>query len=215
MLLIKDLGQCPDTINLSTGNVNHRHMGLFKCPDCNQTFKLRWDRGHKQQRCQPCAARHSQTTHGKSDHPLYELWQDLKKRCYNPKHRKYKNYGAKGITVSGSWKDNFKQFYDDNINAWEPGLGLELIEPEKGYSKENTRWIPVKELTNKAKYKRPVVQLLPGSPMVKVTEYESIVEASKKTGISTGAIRSCLTKRTKSSGKFVWLYKDEYESCQK
>lgn len=42
------------------------------------------------------------------DHPLskniaYKHWVKMIERCYNPMHRKYKFYGAKGVTVCEEW----------------------------------------------------------------------------------------------------------------
>lgn len=35
---------------------------------------------------------------------LYNLWRSMLVRCYDKSHQSYKNYGAKGITVSKNWK---------------------------------------------------------------------------------------------------------------
>lgn len=42
----------------------------------------------------------------------YTLWKGLIGRCYNPKRRDYKNYGAKGVTVCDRWKC-FANFMED------------------------------------------------------------------------------------------------------
>ena len=42
----------------------------------------------------------------------YTLWKGLIERCYNPKRRDYKNYGAKGVTVCDRWKC-FANFMED------------------------------------------------------------------------------------------------------
>ena len=38
------------------------------------------------------------------------------------------------------------------------------------------------------------------------TTYESLIAASKETGISAGSISSCLTRRTKTAGGYRWDY---------
>lgn len=40
------------------------------------------------------------TTHGMSELPEYGVWQDIKKRCFNPKHKFWDYYGGRGITMS-------------------------------------------------------------------------------------------------------------------
>ena len=51
-----------------------------------------------------------QTKHGLSRHKLHGLLSSIKKRCYNPNERAYKNYGGRGITVCDEWKNNFETF---------------------------------------------------------------------------------------------------------
>lgn len=43
---------------------------------------------------------------------LYVKWHDMINRCYNPKRKNYKYYGARGITVCKEWKNNFYNFYN-------------------------------------------------------------------------------------------------------
>src|SRR6185437_1452535 len=66
------------------------------------------------------------TIHGLSNHPLFKIWSDVKKRCYNIKCKAYKNYGGKGVIMCDEWLNNFKCFYDWCINnGWEKGLELD------------------------------------------------------------------------------------------
>ena len=44
---------------------------------------------------------------GKSSHELYKIYHDMKRRCINPKHARYKDYGGRGITVSDRWLADF------------------------------------------------------------------------------------------------------------
>lgn len=48
-----------------------------------------------------------------------------------------------------------------------------------------------------------------------VTEYNSIDEASKITGINKHSISKCLSHDNKSGKGFIWFYKDEYENLKK
>lgn len=91
------------------------------------------------------------TTHGLSDHPLYNIWCHIKARCYDEKQQNYKWYGAKGIKMSEEWKNNFKRFYDDMISTWIDGLSIERIDSSKDYSVENCTWIPMdKQQSNRS-----------------------------------------------------------------
>lgn len=42
---------------------------------------------------------------------IYSCWLDMIRRCYNPKSKNYKYYGARNVTVCDEWKNNFISFY--------------------------------------------------------------------------------------------------------
>ena len=42
----------------------------------------------------------------------YTVWYSMINRCYNPKHKEYKSYGGKGVTVCDRWL-TFENFLDD------------------------------------------------------------------------------------------------------
>lgn len=43
-----------------------------------------------------------------------------------------------------------------------------------------------------------------------INEYKSTTEASRQTGIQSSSISSCCARKIKSAGKFLWVYKSEY-----
>ena len=51
--------------------------------------------------------------HKKSTSRLYEIYNGMKKRCYNPKFKFYKHYGGRGITICDSWLEDVINFYND------------------------------------------------------------------------------------------------------
>jgi len=94
-------------------------------------------------------------THGGREHPLYGVWQNMKNRCYNKNVESYKDYGAIGIDVCESWRNDFQPFFDwAKANNWEKGLEIDRIKNDKGYSPENCRIVTRKvNLANKGKYR--------------------------------------------------------------
>ena len=50
---------------------------------------------------------------------FYTRWQSMKQRCYNPKRREFKNYGARGIYVCKEWHsfDNFLLWCSNNLKS--------------------------------------------------------------------------------------------------
>ena len=66
------------------------------------------------------------TTHGYSRHPLNDVWQQMKQRCYNPDHKEYCRYGAKGVTVCDEWLDSLENFINWALSAgWKKGMHLD------------------------------------------------------------------------------------------
>lgn len=77
------------------------------------------------------------------------IWLEMKQRCTNPKHKRYKDYGGRGITFQENWKD-FEAFYNDMVSTYQEGLTLDRIDNNKGYSKDNCRWASMlKQQNNK------------------------------------------------------------------
>lgn len=89
--------------------------------------------------------------HGLTSHKLYQVWCDMKQRCYNPKLKAYPLYGAIGITVCDEWKNDFMAFYNWAIsNGWAEGLELDkdklaTTKPGKIYSPEFCSFLSPKE----------------------------------------------------------------------
>lgn len=76
---------------------------------------------------------------------LYNIFWDLKKRCYNKNSQYYKNYGGRGIIVE--W-ENAKAFYQDMKDSYIQGLELDRINNDGNYSKQNCRWATRKQQAN-------------------------------------------------------------------
>ena len=79
-------------------------------------------------------------SHGYTNHPIYWIWRSMKARCLNPKHKAWKNYGGRGITVCEQWLD-FRVFLEDMLPTYQQGLDLDRKDNNLGYCKENCRWV--------------------------------------------------------------------------
>jgi transposase-like protein len=79
------------------------------------------------------------------DKRLYNLWTTMMHRCYNVKRKKYGNYGGRGIRVCEEWHEPNAFIEWAMMNGYRPGLQIDRIDNEKGYSPENCRWVTPKE----------------------------------------------------------------------
>lgn len=79
-----------------------------------------------------------------SRNKLHEAWKSMKGRCLNSKHKRYADYGGRGITISDEWLD-FDNFLADMLPSYFERATLERIENSKGYSKGNCKWATYKE----------------------------------------------------------------------
>lgn len=61
------------------------------------------------------------------------------RRTSNVDDKRYKDYGAKGITVCEAWKD-FNNFKNDMFSTYEKGLTLDRVDTNGNYEPSNCRW---------------------------------------------------------------------------
>lgn len=69
----------------------------------------------------------------------YNCWSSMKQRCYNPKTKEFRLYGARGIKVCERWLNSFDNFLADMGEA-PPGLTLDRVRSEGDYEPGNCRW---------------------------------------------------------------------------
>lgn len=88
----------------------------------------------------------------KNPHPLYTVWQSMKRRCCNPNSPSYHRYGGRGISVCKEWMNDFKQFVSD-MGERPEGTSLDRMDNALGYSKDNCRWATRQEQQRNREYK--------------------------------------------------------------
>lgn len=85
-------------------------------------------------------------THGFTNSRFYSIWKCMKWRCKY--HKRYKF-----VSMCTEWK-NFPKFKEDMYESYEkaykkdPTISIDRIDNEKGYSKENCRWVNQQEQMN-------------------------------------------------------------------
>lgn len=71
--------------------------------------------------------------------PEYNAWRNMRARCGNPRHPRFKDYGGRGITVDPRW-DDFEVFLADVGRRPGPSLSLDRIDNDGPYAPGNVRW---------------------------------------------------------------------------
>jgi len=131
--------------DVQTGRVERLHRrGWFTCPRCNVEFTNRYAtiKSGKIYSC-GCLNKSGEAaiTHGLTGTRIMKIWTSMKQRCNNPNHTAYSYYGAKGITVCGTWLNDVAAFNQWAVSSgYQEDLTLDRIERTKGYSPENCRW---------------------------------------------------------------------------
>jgi hypothetical protein len=76
---------------------------------------------------------------------LYHQWNDIIRRCENPKCTRYDRYGGRGISVCDEWHD-FNIYKDWALsNGYTDNLTIDRINNDGNYKPDNCRFVTYKE----------------------------------------------------------------------
>lgn len=79
---------------------------------------------------------------------LYHCWNGMIRRCSEPNHIAWHNYGGRGIYVCDEWKD-LDEFMKWALGSgYERGLQIDRIDNESGYFPSNCRWVSLRDNRN-------------------------------------------------------------------
>lgn len=73
-------------------------------------------------------------------------WSNMKRRCTKPTKDAYR-YVGRGIDYDPKW-GTLAGFCEDMASTYQPGLSLDRVDNDKGYSADNCRWATPKQQAN-------------------------------------------------------------------
>lgn len=157
MKLIDITGQRFGRLVVQTRAANAGHHLRWDCVcDCGQARTI--NSSHlKTGHTVSCGCMASETTaarnvstakHGMWKSPEFGIWTSMIKRCYNPKAKRFSDYGGRGITVCDEWRASFKAFYDHIGPRPSASHSVDRIRNEEGYAPGNVRWATDTEQNN-------------------------------------------------------------------
>lgn len=113
-----------------------RNYAIYKC-FCGNEFKT-ISHSVKTKQTKSCGC--LKDKHKSRDNRIFTIWKSMIQRCNNPQNPRYKDYGARGITVCDEWL-NSENFINDMFPSFQEGLSLDRENNNLGYSKQNCRWV--------------------------------------------------------------------------
>lgn len=140
-------------------------------------------------------------------HPYRMILVNIKRRCNNPLAKDYKWYGAKDIKCDITLKEIKQLMVRDNY--WElKHPTIDRKDSTKDYTFDNCQFIEHRDNCLKATklLRRPVIQY--DLNMNKISEYESISQASKEAKHDMSSIWDCLQGNSKQNKGSIWKYKE-------
>ena len=179
---------------------NRRRKALCKC-DCG-TVKIIQMTHLKSGATVSCGcyqkemASKSNEKHGKTRSSLHNRWKAMKQRTLNPKDKRYKDYGGRGIELCEEWLE-FEEFEKWALeNGYSEELSLDRIDNDLGYNPSNCRWISVV----KNNRNRRTTATIDGIPLKEVSE---------KYGIKYTTLRTYYYKKKIKTLQDVELYANQ------
>lgn len=111
------------------------------CSVCGNVHIKRSDCLSNKLKCK-CALLPKRMTHRKTHTKLYNIWYGIKQRCYYENSASYKYYGARGISMDNSWRNDFTAFYQWSLaNNYHSDLQIDRIDVDGDYTPSNCRWV--------------------------------------------------------------------------
>lgn len=121
----------------------------------------------------------SKIKHNKSNTRLYYIYNNMVRRCEDPKSNKYRLYGGRGISVCKEWRYDINTFFEwAEMSGYHDNLTIDRINVNGNYCPDNCRWTNMKVQSNN---KTNNILITYNDETHTVTEWSDIIGINSKT----------------------------------
>lgn len=129
----------------------------YTCKGCGKKF-LGWASAKRVYCSGSCGASERAKKHGESRTRLYQIWTDIKNRCYCESLPAFAYYGARGITVCDQWRNDYVAFREWALTTgYTTPLEIDRIDVNGNYEPGNCRWATRKQQMGNTRKRRDAV----------------------------------------------------------
>ena len=141
-----------------------------------------------------------------------ERWRMMLRRCLQNTHKSYEAY--KDRAPDERWMD-FMFFYNDMYKTFEPELQLDRTDNQKGYSRDNCKWVTSKEnCLNRSTTRIAYCIKESTSEIIELGKEKSIHEFCDEIGVSSTSVYDKLNNKLISKTIKGYTFYNTKEECR-
>jgi len=133
--------------------------------------------------------------HGMRHIPEYQVWANMKDRCYNKNNKLFHRYGGRGIIVCERWIDSFLAFFTDmGLKPFQKAQ-IDRVDNDGNYEPSNCKYATHKENTRHTSTTKLTMQIVKEIREIYKTGKTSCKKLAVLYGISYRHVRNIVSNK--------------------